>query len=81
MFSNDILLKSRTNVERYSSAGVGGLSVGNFSSFQGWLCVGVLCALQCAKNRIGSGRQSHGCLYMYRMSFRLTYNSQLYKTI
>jgi len=24
-----------------------------FSSLQGWLCVGVLCALQCAKNSVG----------------------------
>ena len=53
MLSNDILLKCRTNVDRYSSAGVGGLCVGIFSSLQGWLCVGVLCALQCAKNSVG----------------------------
>jgi len=39
-----------------------------------WLCVGVLCALPCAKNSVGSGRQNHGCLYMCRMSFRVTYN-------
>ena len=37
------------------SAGVCGLCVGIFSSLQGWLCVGVLCALQCAKNNVGSG--------------------------
>ena len=74
MLSNDILLKCRTNVDRYSSAGVGGLCVGIFSSLQGWLCVGVLCALQCAKNSVGSGRQSHGCLNFSRMSFRVTYN-------
>ena len=35
--------------------GCGGLCVGIFSSLQGWLCVGVLCALQCAKNSVGSG--------------------------
>ena len=28
-----------------------------------------------AKNSVGSGRQSHGCLYMCRMLFRVTYNS------
>ncbi|OHC87622.1 MAG: hypothetical protein A2546_00070 [Sphingobacteriia bacterium RIFOXYD2_FULL_35_12] len=38
------------------------------------LCVGVLCALQCAKNSVGSGQQSHGCLNVCRMSFRVTYN-------
>lgn len=53
--SKDILLKRRTNADRSSSAGVGGLCVGIFSSLQGWLCVGVLCALQCAKNSVGSG--------------------------
>ena len=53
MPSKEILLKCRTNVDRYSSAGVGGLCVGIFSSLQGWLCVGVLCALQCAKNSVG----------------------------
>ena len=67
VLSKVILLKCRTNVDRYSSAGVGGLCVGIFSSLQGWLCVGVLCALQCAKNSIGSCRQCHGCLYMCRM--------------
>ena len=72
--SKDILLKCRTNDDRYSSAGVGGLCVGIFSSLQGWLCVGVLCALQCAKNSVGLGRQSHGCLNICRMSFRVTYN-------
>jgi hypothetical protein len=41
---------------------------------QGWLCVGVLCALQCAENSVGSGRQSHGCLNVWRMSFRVTHN-------
>ena len=45
-----------------------------FRSLQGWLCVGVLCALQCAKNSVGSGRQSHGCLYMCRMFNRVTHN-------
>ena len=72
----DILLKYVANDDRYLSAGVGGLCVGIFSSFQGWLCVGVLCALQCAKNSVGSGRQSHGCLYMCRMFNRVTYNEQ-----
>ena len=64
--SKDILLKCRTNVDRYSSAGVGGLCVGIFSSLQGWLCVGVLCALQCAKNSVGRGRQSQ-----YELEFEL----------
>ena len=72
--NKDMLLKCRTNDDRYSSAGVGGLCVGIFSSLQGWLCVGVLCALQCAKNSVGSGRQSHGCLNVCKMSFRVTYN-------
>jgi hypothetical protein len=61
--------------------GCGGLCVGIFSSLQGWLCVGVLCALQCAKNSVGSGRQSHGCLYMCRMFNRVTYNICLYERI
>ena len=74
MLNKAILLKCRTNVDRYSSAGVGGLSVGIFSSLQGWLCVGVLCALQCAKNSVGSCRQSHGCLNMCRMLNRVTHN-------
>ena len=72
--SKDILLRCIANDDRYSSAGVGGLCVGIFSSLQGWLCVRVLCALQCAKNSVGSGRQSHGCLNVCRMSFRVTYN-------
>ena len=59
---------------RIPSARVGGLCVGIFSSLQGWLCFGVLCALQCAKNSVGSCRQSHGCLNFSRMSFRVTYN-------
>ena len=59
---------------RISSAGVSGLCVGIFSSLQGWLCVWVLCALQCAKNSVGSGRQNHGCLNVYRTLFRVTYN-------
>ena len=54
MLSIDILMKYRTNDDRYSTAGVGGLCVGIFSSLQGWFCVGVLCALQCAKNSVGS---------------------------
>ena len=73
VLSKDILLKCRTNDDRYSSAG---LCVGIFSSLQGWLCVRVLCALQCAKNSLGSCRQSHGCLNVCRMSFRVTYNGQ-----
>jgi len=59
LLNKDSLQKCIANVERYSSAGVGGLCVGIFSSLQGWLCVGVLCALQCAKNSVGSCRQSH----------------------
>jgi hypothetical protein len=76
--SKDILLKCRTNVDRYSSAGVGGLCVGIFSSLQGWLCVGVLCALQCAKNSVGSGRQSHVSFNLSRMLFRVTYNGHAF---
>ena len=71
-----LLLKCRTNDDRYSSAGVGGLCVGIFSSLQGWLCVGVLCALQCAKNSVGLGRQSHGCLNVCRVSVRVADNGQ-----
>ena len=74
MLSKYFLLMCRTNDDRYSSAGVGGLCVGIFSSLQGWLCVRVLCALQCAKNSVGSCRQSHGCFNVCRMSFRVTYN-------
>ena len=76
VLSKDILLKCRTNDDRYSSAGVGGLCVGIFSSLQGWLCVRVLCALQCAKNSVGSCRQSHGCLNMCRMLNRVTHNEK-----
>ncbi len=60
VLSKNKLLKCRTNDDRYSSAGVGGLCVGIFSSLQGWLCVRLLCALQCAENSVGSCRQSHG---------------------
>jgi hypothetical protein len=59
---------------RIPSARVDGLCVGIFSSWQGWLCVGVLCALPCAKNCVGSGWQSHGCLYVCRIFNRVTYN-------
>jgi len=67
VLSRDILLMCIADVHWYSSAGVGGLCVGIFGSLQGWLCVGVLCALPCAKNSVGSCRQSHGWLYMCRM--------------
>ena len=78
VLSKVILLKCRTDDDRYSSDGVDGKCVGIFSSLQGWLCVGVLCALQCAKNSVGSCRQSHGCLNVCRMSFRVTYNARIY---
>ena len=74
LLSKEILLKCWTNDDGYSSAGVRGLCVGIFSSLQGWLCVKVLCALQCAKNNVGSGRQSHVSLNLSRMLFRVTYN-------
>ena len=54
--------------------GGGWMCVGIFSSLQAWLCVRVLYALQCGKNSVGSGRQSHGCLNVSRMSFRVTHN-------
>jgi len=54
---------------------VGGLGALAFLALlQGWFCFGALCALQCAKNSVGSGRQSHGYLYMCRMFNRVTYN-------
>ena len=59
---------------RIRSAGVGGQCVGFFNSWQGWLCVGVLCALPCAKNSVGSCRQSHVNLNLSRMLIRVTYN-------
>ena len=62
-----ILLMFKMDMISIPSAGVGGLCVSIFSSLQGWLCVGALCALQCAKNSVESGRQSHGCLSMCRM--------------
>ena len=38
-------------------------------------CVSALCALQmCLTWCVGSCRQSHGCLNVCRMSFRVTYN-------
>ncbi len=54
---------------------LGRLCDGIFSSLQGWLCVGVLCALQCAKNSMGSGGKfiagiCAGCRN------RVTYNTQ-----
>ena len=72
-----VLQMFKVQFVRILSAGVGGLCVGIFSSLQGWLCVRVLCALQCAKNSVGSGRQSHGCLNVCRMSFRVTHNESL----
>ena len=74
--TKDLLFMCLTNDDKYSSAGVGGLCVGIFSSLQGWLCVRVLCALQCAKNSVGSCRQSHGSLNLCRMLFRVTYNAR-----
>lgn len=62
-----LLLMFKIRMNSIPFAGVGGLCVGIFSSLQGWLCVGVLCALQCAKNSVGSCWQSHGCLYVCRM--------------
>ena len=52
------------------------MCVGIFSSLQGWLCVGALRVLQCAKNSVGSCRKSHGGLNVSRMLFRVTYNVQ-----
>ena len=52
----DILLMFKMEMIRISSSGVGGLCLGIFSSLQGWLCVRGLCALQCAKNSIGSAK-------------------------
>ena len=52
---------------RILSAGVGGLWVGIFSPLRGWLCVGVLCALQYAKNSVGSYWQIHEGLNVCRM--------------
>ena len=60
-----VLLKFEVKLIRIP--GVGGLCIGIFISLQGWLCVGVLCAFQCSKNSVGSGLQSHGCLYISRM--------------
>ena len=37
------------------------------------LCRG-FCALQCPKNSVVSGGQSHGCLYMFRMFNRMKEN-------
>ena len=76
LLSKEMLLKCWADDDRYSSAGVGGLCVGIFSSLQGWLCVRISCALQCAKNSVGSGRQSQRCLNVCRMLFRVTYNEQ-----
>ena len=66
---------------RIPSAGVGGLCVGIFSSWEGWLCVGVLCALPCAKNSVRSCRQSHRWLYVCRMFNRVTHNVSIYANI
>ena len=56
MLSKDILLKCIATDDRYSSAGVGGLCVGIFSSLQGWLVSGfcVPCnVLKIAWGRVG----------------------------
>ena len=53
-----------------------GCALAFLALLQGWLCVGILCALQCAKNSVGSGRQSHVSLYMCRMFNRVTHNEQ-----
>ena len=45
-------------------------------------CVSALCALQmCLTWCVGSCRQSHGCLNVCRMSFRVTYNSCIAATL
>ncbi len=49
VLSKDLLLMCRTNVDRYSSAGVGGLCVGTRQALcKVGFCVSALCALQCA---------------------------------
>jgi hypothetical protein len=39
-----------------------------------WLCVGVLCAMQCAKNSVGQRRQSHANLNVSRISYKIATN-------
>jgi hypothetical protein len=74
--SKDILLMCRTNVEDIRQPGWVGCALAFLALCKVGLCVGVLCALQCAKNSVGSCRQSHGCLYMCRMFNRVTNNEQ-----
>jgi hypothetical protein len=78
MLSKVILLKYLTNVDRYSSTGVGGLCASIFSSLQDWpLCVSFVCLVpqkaRCQKLR-GVAWHSHVSLNFSRMQFRVTHN-------
>ena len=76
VFSNNILLKCRTSEDRYSSAGVGGLCIGIFSSWQGWLCVRVCVpchVLKIAWGRVGKVMDDYICAGCF---FRVTYNEK-----
>jgi hypothetical protein len=59
VLSNELLLKCRTNDDRYSSAGVGGLCVGIFSSFQGGFVSGF--CVPCNVLKIAWGRMAKSC--------------------
>jgi len=54
LLSKDILLKCRTNDDIYQPGWVGCV-LAFLALCKVWLCVEVLCALQCAKNSVGSG--------------------------
>ena len=56
-------LKCLTEAHRYSSAGVGGLCVGIFSSLQGGLCAwGFVCLANVLKIAWGSVEKVMGCV-------------------
>ena len=75
LFSKVICWCIKLKPIRIPSAGVGGLCVSIFSSFARLAFVCQLCMpCKCVKNSVVSCRQSHGCLNVCRMSFRVTYN-------
>ena len=73
-----MLLKCRTNADRYSSAGAGGLCVGTRQALlQGWLlCVGFVCLANVPDLVRWVVSAKSWMLKCCRMSFRVTYNDR-----
>lgn len=60
--------------------GWAGCALAFLALLQGWLLCGGFCVpCKCAKNSVGSGRQSHGCLFMCRMFNRVAYNVRAWR--